>query len=102
MKVRIINMEILKNSDNRLVESILAFATADAGKLCHDSAKEEEMTHDEVEDAFKRGKLVIMLESKMYIPTSYEKETNAAKITCVYWTGTAAAAYTFYSKEKEE
>lgn len=95
-------MVILKNSDNRLVESILAFATADAGKLCHDSAKEEEMTHDEVEDAFKRGKLVIMLESKMYIPTSYEKETNAAKITCVYWTGTAAAAYTFYSKEKEE
>lgn len=95
-------MVILKNSDNRLIESILAFATADAGKLCHDSAKEEEMTHDEVEDAFKRGKLVIMLESKMYIPTSYEKETNAAKITCVYWTGTAAAAYTFYSKEKEE
>lgn len=95
-------MEILKNSDNRLVESILAFATADAGKLCHNSAKKEEMTHDEVEDAFKRGKLVIMLESKMYIPTSYEKETNAAKITCVYWTGTAAAAHTFYSKEKEE
>lgn len=95
-------MEILKNSDNRLVESILAFAIADAGKLCHDEAKTEEMTHDEVEDAFKRGNLVIMLESKMYIPTSYEKETNAAKITCVYWTGTAAAAYTFYSKEKEE
>lgn len=95
-------MEILKNSDNRLVESILAFATADAGKLCHDSTKKEEMTHDEVEDAFKRGKLVIMLDSKMYIPTSYEKETNAAKITCVYWTGSAAAAYTFYSKEKED
>lgn len=95
-------MEILKNSDNRLVESILAFATADAGKLCHDSAKKEQMTHDEVEDAFKRGKLVIMLDSKMYIPTSYEKETNAAKITCVYWNASAAAAYTFYSKEKED
>lgn len=95
-------MEVLKNSENRLVESILAFATADAGKLCHDSAKQQQMTHDEVKDAFKRGKLVIMLDSKMYIPTSYEKETNAAKITCVYWTGTAAAAYTFYSKEKEE
>lgn len=95
-------MEILKNSENRLVESILAYATADAGKLCHDSENEVEMTHDEVEDAFKRSKLVIMLNSKMYIPTSYEKETNAAKITCVYWTGTAAAAYTFYSKEKEE
>ena len=95
-------MEILKNSENRLVESILAFATADAGKLCHDTEKQQQMTHDEVEDAFKRGKLVIMLDSKMYIPTSYEKETNAAKITCVYWTGTAAAAYTFYSKEKED
>lgn len=95
-------MEILKNSENRLVESILAYAAADAGKLCHDSAKQQQMTHDEVEDAFKRGKLVIMLDSKMYIPTSYEKETNAAKITCVYWTGSAAAAYTFYSKEKEE
>lgn len=95
-------MEILKNSDNRLVESILAYAAANAGKLCHDSAKTQQMTHDEVEDAFKRGKLVIMLDSKMYIPTSYEKETNAAKITCVYWTGSAAAAYTFYSKEKED
>lgn len=96
-------MEVLKTSDNRLVESILAFATADAGKLYHDSAAEEqEMTHDEVEDAFKRGKLVIMMDSKMYIPTSYEKETNAAKITCVYWTGSAAAAYTFYSTEKAD
>lgn len=95
-------MEVLKTSDNRLVESIVAYATADAGKLCHDSAKTQEMSHDEVMEAFKRGKLVIALDSKMYIPTSYEKETNAAKITCVYWTGSAAAAYTFYSTEKED
>lgn len=95
-------MEILKTSDNRLVESIVAYATADAGKLCHDSKKEQEMTHDEVMDAFERGKLVIVLDSKMYIPTSYEKESKAAKITCVYWNASAAAAYTFYSTEKED
>lgn len=95
-------MEVLKTSDNRLVESIVAYATADAGKLCHDSAKEQEMTHDEVMDAFKRGKLIIMLDSKMYIPTSYEKESKAAKITCVYWNASSAAAYTFYSTEKAD
>lgn len=95
-------MEIMKTSDNRLVESIVAYAAADAGKLCHDSENEQEMTHDEVMDAVQRGKLVIMMDSKMYIPTSYEKETNAAKITCVYWTGSAAAAYTFYSTEKAD
>lgn len=95
-------MEVMKTSDNRLVESIVAYATADAGKLYHDSENEQEMTHDEVMDAVQRGKLVIMMESKMYIPTSYEKETNAAKITCVYWTGSAAAAYTFYSTEKAD
>lgn len=91
-------MEMNKTADTRLLDSIVAFATADAGKLCHDKEKKVEMTHDEVMDAFQRGLLVISLDSKMYIPTSYEKESEAAKITCVY---SADAAYTFYSKEHE-
>lgn len=94
-------MEMNKTADTRLLDSIVAFATADAGKLCHDKEETMEMTHDEVMDAFQRGLLVISLDSKMYVPTSYEKDTNAAKITCVYWSGSAAAAYTFYSKEHD-
>lgn len=95
-------MEINKTSDTRLLDSIVAFATADAGKLCHDKEKTIQMTHDEVMDAFQRGLLIISLDSKMYVPTTYEKEANAAKITCVYWNSSAAGAYTFYSKEKED
>lgn len=80
-------------ADEKFVGYVMLYADSDAGHLFLESAHTNKISKDFAMNLFKKGLMIVTLESKIYRPIMCEESSGAALVTMSDGTGTAKTAY---------